>query len=90
MFSRRVEIPCRLEEGVLRQHLRRMFVRRAFVMKVKLEVAALLVPKLDVGGLIGGRIKQLIEANNGTAYTGVELTGCENDLDTNTIYNMQY
>ena len=67
MFGRRVEIPCRLEEGVLRQHLSEECSSvSAFVMKVKLEVAASLVPKLDVGGLIGGRIRQLIGAIDGT------------------------
>ena len=58
-------------------------------MKVNLEVTALLVPKLDAGGLIGGRIKQLIGSKqlNSLYRRG---TGCENDLDTNIIYNMQY
>ncbi len=41
-------------------------------MKVKLEVAVLLVPMLDAGGLIGGRIKQLIGSKQLKAYTGVE------------------
>ena len=56
----------------------------AFVMKVKLEIAVLLVLKLDAGGLIGGRIKQLIgsKQRNSLYRRG---TGCENDLDTNII-----
>ena len=56
-----------------------------FVMKVNLEVAALLVPKLDAGDLISRWTHQTADGSKQRNSMTRRGTGCENDLDTNII-----